>query len=48
MATVINLADLFEKGLPPISGGVLDQSAYFIKTARILKQDDAKIRADAN
>ena len=29
ISDVIGLAELYEKGLPPISGGVLDQSEWF-------------------
>lgn len=30
----IELTDLFEKGLPPVSGGVLNQSASFLNAAK--------------
>jgi hypothetical protein len=30
----IELIELFEKGLPPISGGALNQSASFLNAAR--------------
>ena len=30
------LAELFEKGLPPVAGGVLDQAKIFVETARFV------------
>jgi len=30
---VIRYAELYEKGLPPVAGGALDQAANFIKAA---------------
>jgi len=31
---MMELADLWEKGLPPVAGGVLDQAAMFVAAAR--------------
>jgi len=42
-----SLVDLFEKGLPPVAGGALDQAYWFIQAARILKNDEAYIRAES-
>jgi hypothetical protein len=42
------LADLFDKGLPPIQGGVLDQSLSFIEATRFLRGDEAQIRAEGS
>ena len=39
----IELIELFHKGLPPVSGGVLDQANWFIEAARQLKRDEAAI-----
>ena len=33
---LIALAELFEKGLPPVAGGVLDQAKNFIDAARFV------------
>jgi hypothetical protein len=38
------LADLFEKGLPPVAGGALDQSAWFIDAVQVLAADEAEMR----
>ena len=38
--------DLFEKGLPPISGGVLDQSVSFIHAAQFFESEESKVRND--
>jgi len=45
LATV---ADLFAKGIPPIAGGSLDQSAWFLEANRILQNEDATIGKDSN
>jgi len=36
---IIALAGLFEKGLPPIAGGVLDQAKIFVDAARFVFQE---------
>lgn len=46
VATAATLIDLFEKGLPPVAGGALDQSVWFLEAARILRNDEAQIRND--
>lgn len=38
------MIDLFEKGLPPITGGVLDQSASFIAAASFFQSEESKVR----
>ena len=43
----VNLADLFEKGMPPISGGALDQSAWFIESVRVLSNEESALRAES-
>lgn len=40
----IDLFDLFEKGLPPVSGGVLDQSVSFIAAAQFFDSEERRIR----
>jgi len=37
MIEVSHLADLFESGLPPVAGGALNQTAWFLDAARELK-----------
>ncbi len=48
VAPLIPLADLFGKGIPPVAGGVLDQSAWFLQAARILERDEETIKAERN
>ena len=33
---VIALTELFEKGLPPVAGGTLDQAKIFVEAARFI------------
>ena len=33
---IIGLAELFEKGLPPVAGGTLDQAKVFVEAARFI------------
>lgn len=40
----IDLIDLFDKGLPPVTGGVLDQSASFIHAARFLESEERRVK----
>ena len=44
MYQVVQLADLFEKGVMPIQGGALDQSAWFVDAVNILKADESRVR----
>jgi hypothetical protein len=41
--TSIDLIDLFGKGMPPISGGVLDQSASFIDAVQFFESEERKV-----
>jgi hypothetical protein len=34
------MIELFNKGLPPIAGGSLDQSVWFIQAASTLNRED--------
>jgi hypothetical protein len=43
----IGLIDLFEKGLPPITGGALDQSVWFLEAARILGNEETQAKNEA-
>ena len=36
---VIRLAELFEKGLPPVAGGVLDQAVVFVEAANFIRHE---------
>lgn len=44
VVTSIDLFELFDKGLPPVAGGVLDQSASFIRAASIFRSEQHKVR----
>ena len=44
----LRLADMYEKGLPPIAGGTLDQAASFIDFVRQLDYEDALVKAEPN
>jgi hypothetical protein len=46
MIDTIELIDLFHNGLPPIAGGVVDQSAWFVAAARTLKQEEMRAKAE--
>jgi hypothetical protein len=48
IAYVARLADLFEKGMPPIAGGALDQSAWFLDAVSFLRSDEANLRAKSD
>lgn len=38
----VELAELYEKGLAPVAGGVLDQAACFIEAARLIWRETAR------
>ena len=44
IAPVATLIDLFEKGLPPVAGGSLDQAAWFLEASRTLQSDEISVR----
>lgn len=44
MVALIDLIDLFGKGLPPISGGTLDQSVSFIQAVAFFESEERKVR----
>lgn len=48
MAYTVRLADLFDKGLPPVAGGSLDQSAWFLDAVGIFRYDESQVKAEAN
>lgn len=39
---VIEMAEFFEKGLPPVAGGVLDQAKIFIDACRFIFREQAR------
>jgi hypothetical protein len=41
---VIRLADFYEKGLPPVAGGALDQSNRFIEACEFLWGEQAHLK----
>lgn len=46
IAPLVSLAELFKKGIPPVAGGVLDQSVWFVEAARILDRESAMIERE--
>lgn len=44
VGSVCQLIDLFDKGLPPIAGGALDQSASFLAAVSILHNEESRIK----
>jgi hypothetical protein len=46
IVTSIDLIDLFGKGMPPINGGVLDQSASFIDAVQFFESEERKVAND--
>lgn len=41
---MIEMVDFFEKGMPPVAGGLLDQTAYFVKFAGFTQQEARQYR----
>lgn len=46
VADISGLADLFDKGVPPITGGALDQAFSFTQAIRFLRIEESRIRAE--
>jgi hypothetical protein len=40
----VRLIEFFEKGMPPISGGTLEQSASFLRAVSFFQQDEASLK----
>jgi hypothetical protein len=40
----LTLFDLFEKGLPPVAGGVMDQSNSFIEAAQFFESEERRVK----
>jgi hypothetical protein len=47
VVSAVTLIDLFSKGLPPIAGGALDQSIWFLEAAKVLGNEEALVRMEA-
>jgi hypothetical protein len=43
---IIGLADMYEKGIPPVSGGSLDQSNWFVEFCRWLWSENSRIEKE--
>jgi hypothetical protein len=43
---MIELSELFEKGLAPVAGGVLDQTAYFVKFSKMVMEQSAQYKRE--
>jgi hypothetical protein len=43
---MIELAEMYEKGLPPVAGGVLDQAAYFVRFAKRVMDESAPYKME--
>lgn len=43
---MIELAEMYEKGLPPVIGGVLDQTAYFVRFAKQVIDESAQYKME--
>lgn len=48
MSSAVRLFELFEKGILPVAGGALDQSAWFLSAERQFRIDDATMKAEAS
>jgi hypothetical protein len=44
----VQLIDLFEKGLPPIAGGTLDQAVWFLEAVKVLHNEEALAKQQAS
>ncbi len=42
----IRMADLMKQGLPPVAGGVLDQSSWFVSVYEAFRSEEAKAEAE--
>jgi len=40
------MIDFFNDGMMPVSGGVLDQSAWFLSAVRFVNRDENEIRGE--
>lgn len=44
VVSTIKLIDLFNKGLPPVAGGTLDQSAWFLDSVDVFAHEEASVK----
>ena len=44
--TLLELTDLYERGLPPVAGGALDQATTFIEAARFVRAEQTRHKAE--
>jgi hypothetical protein len=42
----MDLAELFEKGCPPVAGGVMDQTDAFLQAVRMIRSEKARIELE--
>ena len=42
----LDLADLFEKGVTPITGGALDQSSWFLNGVKFLRSEENIVESE--
>ena len=47
IVAAIQLIDLFGKGLPPVAGGTLDQSVWFLEAVKVLSSEEALAKAES-
>ena len=45
VAPLLPLVSLFEKGLPPVAGGALDQDHWFLEACQYLWSEHARVRS---
>jgi hypothetical protein len=46
MDQTVHMAELFNRGMPPVAGGALDQSASFLEAERCIRIEDALAKAE--
>lgn len=46
IVSTVECIDLFEKGMAPVAGGTLDQSAWFLAAVKTLRYDESIIKAE--
>jgi hypothetical protein len=42
---MVDAAEMYEKGLPPVHGGTLDQAADFVRACRAVWNEEARCKA---
>jgi len=46
MSATIQMIDLFDRGILPVTGGALDQSSWFLSAERCYRLEEALIRSE--